>query len=193
MEMEMTSATTMAMESSSTATSGMAMSMGGDSDCKVSMLLNWTTMNACFLTSSFKITSNFTFLLACLLAFLLVLSLEFLRRLQRTYDRYLLNRSKEPSKPLEMEERLLGKDEILDTLVDERPLVVVVEQLIRGLLHVSQFAVSYCVMLLYMSSNGYIIISILCGALVGFALFTRDMMRPGMKLDVEVMKKDCCG
>ncbi|CAG8970669.1 hypothetical protein HYALB_00003424 [Hymenoscyphus albidus] len=157
MEMEMTSATTMAMEASSTASSGMAMSMGGDSDCKVSMLLNWTTMNACFLTSSFKITSKFTFLLACLFAFFLVLSLEFLRRLQRTYDRYLLNRSKEPSKPLEMEERLLGKDEILDTLVDERPLVVVVEQLIRGLLHVSQFAVSYCVMLLYMSSNGMVV------------------------------------
>lgn len=100
-----------------------------------------------------------------------------------------------------MEEKLFDKDEALP-LPKERTIVILVEQLTRGALHVSQFAVSYCAMLLYMSSNGmsppssplpssssfhvntclgYIIISILCGALVGFALFTRDTLRPGAR------------
>lgn len=80
----------------------------------------------------------------------------------------------------------------------ERQVTVVVEQLMRVVLHVSQFVVSYCVILLYMSNNGislpfpspflplqslgYIIISILFGALVGFALFTRDTLEPSSTL-----------
>jgi copper transporter 1 len=35
-----------------------------------------------------------------------------------------------------------------------RTTVVVLEQLLRGLVHTVQFSVSYCIMLLFMYSNG---------------------------------------
>ena len=53
----------------------------------------------------------------------------------------------------EMEEKLLAK-EGKATSGRERMLVVVLEQGARGLLHVVQFSVSYCIMLLFMYSNG---------------------------------------
>ena len=51
-----------------------------------------------------------------------------------------------------MEEKLLGTGATRE--MGDRRMVVVIEQLARGMLHVLQFGVSYCVMLLYMSSNG---------------------------------------
>ncbi|PVH88780.1 Ctr copper transporter [Cadophora sp. DSE1049] len=146
----------------------------------IQMLLNWHTIDACFLSSIFHIRSSFTFFLACLGAFLLVISLEFLRRFQREFDRYLRKRNeflqaKAYVLPEETEEKLLDKGTNVEQ-TRKKKVVVVLEQLLRGLIHVVQFSVSYCIMLLFMYSNGYIIISILVGALVGFALFTRDTL-----------------
>lgn len=126
------------------------------------MLLNWTTIDACFLFPTFHIHSTFTFFLTCLGSFLLVISLEFLRRLQREFDRYLRTRKltrteKEYVLPEEMEEKLLDKGTGVEaskgTAGKERP-VVVMEQVLRGLVHMVQFSVSYCIMLLFMYSNG---------------------------------------
>lgn len=44
------------------------------------------------------------------------------------------------------------------------------QQTVRATLHTMQFAVAYFIMLLAMSYNGYIIISIFIGAFVGFWL-----------------------
>jgi copper transporter 1 len=126
------------------------------------MLLNWHTIDACFLSSTFHIRSSFTFFLSCLAAFLLVISLEYIRRAQRNFDRYLRARNavlqdEEYALPEETEEKLLpngsgGKN--LMRRMKERTTVVVLEQLLRGLIHTVQFSVSYCIMLLFMYSNG---------------------------------------
>ncbi|KAL2068822.1 hypothetical protein VTL71DRAFT_15160 [Oculimacula yallundae] len=189
-------ATTTAVQQAVT-TPAMAMSMGGTSGCKLSMLLNWHTIDACFLSSIFHIRSSFTFFLACLGAFLLVISLEFLRRFQRGFDRHLRKRNKllqeeAYAQPEETEEKLL------ETGLDlkqrrQKVLLVVLEQLLRGAIHAVQFAASYCIMLLFMYSNGYIIISILVGALVGFALFTRDTLYSSQDTNNnDEMEKSCC-
>jgi copper transporter 1 len=107
--------------------------------------------------------------------------------------------------PEETEEKLLpngSEEKNLMRRLKGRTAAVVLEQLLRGLIHTVQFSVSYCIMLLFMYSNGkylssfsssslkktiseerihwysagYIIISILIGSLVGFALFTRDTL-----------------
>ena len=57
------------------------------------MLLNWHTVDACFLSSTFHIRSSFAFFLSCLAALLLVVSLEYIRRAQRNFDRYLRARN----------------------------------------------------------------------------------------------------
>jgi copper transporter 1 len=130
------------------------------------MLLNWHTIDACFLSSAFHIRSSFTFFLSCLAAFLLVISLEFLRRSQGDFDRYLRARNailqdEEYALPEETEEKLLpnggsgsgsGREKLMSKLKARTP--VVLEQLLRGFIHTVQFAVSYCIMLLFMYSNG---------------------------------------
>ncbi|OAL27413.1 hypothetical protein AYO22_03688 [Fonsecaea multimorphosa] len=66
---------------SASASSGM--SMGG---CKISMTWNWYTVGACFISKSWQVTSGGIFALSCIGVILLVISLEFLRRVQREYD-----------------------------------------------------------------------------------------------------------
>lgn len=79
---------------------------------------------------------------------------------------------------------------------------IILEQIFRASLHVLQFGISYCVMMMWMYSNGsfaffippplscsfcfqtckelinagYILICILLGAMTGFGMFTRDML-----------------
>jgi copper transporter 1 len=128
------------------------------------MLLNWHTIDACFLSSAFHIRSSTTFFLSCFAAFLLVISLEYIRRAQRNFDRYLRARNavlqdEEYALPDETEEKLLpnesgsGREKLMRGL-QGRTTVVVLEQLLRGLIHTVQFSVSYCIMLLFMYSNG---------------------------------------
>lgn len=131
------------------------------------MLLNWHTIDTCFLSSTFHVRSTGGFFLACLCCFLLVISLEFLRRLQRTYDRYLLTKhaflTEKWQEADDMTQELLPmksqtKSENLSSPTKSRillpPMVVVLEQLARGVIHMVQFAASYCVMLLVMYTNG---------------------------------------
>jgi copper transporter 1 len=135
------------------------------------MLLNWNTIDACFLFSAFHIRSSFTFFLACLGSFLLVIALEFLRRSQRKFDRHLrarkvIRQDKEYVLPEEMEEKLLDKGTGVGASaspgVKERPVVVMMEQILRGLIHMIQFLISYCIMLLFMYSNGMYFSSLSC-------------------------------
>jgi copper transporter 1 len=126
------------------------------------MLLNWHTIDACFLSSVFHIRSTSTFFLSCLASFLLVISLEFLRRAQRDFDRFLRARNsklqdEEYVLPDDMEEKLLpsdGQKDILRGKLKGRMVVIVAEQLLRSLIYTVQFSVSYCIMLLFMYSNG---------------------------------------
>jgi copper transporter 1 len=126
------------------------------------MLLNWHTIDACFLSSTFHIRSPFAFFLSCFAAFLLVISLEYIRRAQRNFDKYLRARNavqqdEEYALPEETEKKLLpnesGREELMRRL-KARTTMVVLEQLLRGLNHTVQFSVSYCIMLLFMYSNG---------------------------------------
>ena len=54
------------------------------------MLWNWYTIDACFFSTSWHITSKGMFAGSCIGVIALVLLLEFLRRLQREYDGFLL-------------------------------------------------------------------------------------------------------
>jgi len=168
------------------------------------MLLNWYTLDSCFLTSVFHVRSQFGFFAVCLSAFLLVIVLEFFRRLQRDFDRYLLikhaaSKDESYSAPRDMEEKLLPTSKDKSTSMGHNVLMLetnaMIEQLARGLIHMVQFAVSYCIMLLFMYSNGFIIISILLGATVGFAMFTRDTLysREGMGESAVEKVERCCG
>ncbi|KAH6630756.1 putative high affinity copper protein [Chaetomium sp. MPI-SDFR-AT-0129] len=166
--------------------------------CKISMLWNWYTLDACFLARSFHITSHAAFAATCIGVILLVIALEALRRLGREYDERIQRGFGERARALaaladdeaETENGVVGaggfRDEVevdadgdgsssssrTRAIARGEPRTVTfratpVQQLVRAVIHTATFGVAYVVMLLAMYYNGYIIISILVGALLG--------------------------
>ncbi|RAH43989.1 high-affinity Cu transporter CTR3 [Aspergillus brunneoviolaceus CBS 621.78] len=66
----------------------------GSSSCQISMLWNWTTIDACFLSKTWHITTKSMFAGTCLGTICLVVCLEFLRRVAREYDAFLVRRAR---------------------------------------------------------------------------------------------------
>ncbi|KAJ9203700.1 hypothetical protein DTO164E3_335 [Paecilomyces variotii] len=200
MEMgSMTSTASAAMSSSTGMNMGsMSMDMGGD--CKVSMLWNWDTIDACFLSKSWHITSHGMFGGSCIGVICLVLVLELLRRIGREYDAYIVRRttiqryhttttpsshnasccgpesSSDETNALAKHSTPNAKSNTIPPMPPTgktgpiRPTFF--EQLVRATLHMLQFAVAYFIMLLAMYFNGYIIICIFIGAFLGAFFFS---------------------
>ena len=126
------------------------------------MLLNWNTIDACFLSAHLHMRTRFQFALTCLAAFLLVIFLEFLRKRQRSFDRYLRDKhaflqENTYVEPNDVTKRLLdapSTGSLHSLFTRKRSFIVVLEQVARGLIHATQFSISYCIMLLFMYSNG---------------------------------------
>ncbi|OTA70014.1 Ctr-domain-containing protein [Hypoxylon sp. EC38] len=203
MTMDMSSTTmTMAMSSTGTATaavststamSGMDMGgMGGSNDCKISMLWNWYTVDSCFLSSSWHNTTTGMFAGSCIGVILLTMSLELLRRTVKEYDRYLVRKhasniipapsAATPAKNGDDKAALENATSFNQDVVRSgsfRPTVL--EQAVRALLHMVQFAVAYFIMLLAMYYNGYIIICIFIGAYIGAFIFHWEHLDVGRR------------
>ncbi|PLB45569.1 copper transporter [Aspergillus steynii IBT 23096] len=217
---------------------GMDHDMGGS--CQISMLWNWNTIDACFLSSSWHITSKGMFAGSCIGVIVLVMALEFLRRLGREYDAFIINRARLRAKYLDLDPATLtstkpgagpaeetccssssnnnDNDNDNDAGPSKTPAPVSVptsalatgfkggrgegkrgirptpiEQTIRALLHMVQFAVAYFVMLLAMYFNGYIIICIFIGAFLGAMMFSwEEIGGNGFENDATAVTK-CCG
>ncbi|GIZ43982.1 hypothetical protein CKM354_000719100 [Cercospora kikuchii] len=179
MDMAAMSATSSGAMPASTAASmdDMDMGMGG---CKINMLWNWYTIDACFLSESWRITSKGMFAGSCIGVILLVMVLEALRRAAKEYDAFIVRkRMAAVQPPTATGSQLSDSDSSKNasataTAMPSRPLSfrpTMVEQLIRALLHMLQFAVAYFIMLLAMYYNGYIIICIFIGAFIGAFVF----------------------
>lgn len=142
---------------------------------------------------------------SCIGVICLVVSLEFLRRLGREYDRYIIGqfryRNLDPvsggheNSSIESafsESRSKNGDDGLgrDEGPAKKPLGVRVkeiqkdrqfrpsffQQMVRALLHMVQFGVAYFIMLLAMYYNGYFIICILIGAFIGYFVFSWEQV-----------------
>ncbi|KAK4197173.1 putative high affinity copper protein [Triangularia verruculosa] len=145
-------------------------------NCKISMLWNWYTIDACFLSSSWHITTNGAFAATCIGVILMVILLEALRRIGKEYDEHIQRdfaarvalianggRTALPAQcPASSSSAEAGAAPQTVTF-RASPL----QQLVRALIHTATFGLAYIVMLLAMYYNGYVIISILIGALLG--------------------------
>lgn len=116
------------------------------------MLWNWYTVDSCFIARTWKITSSGMFAGSCIGVMLLVVSLEFLRRSVKEYDRYLVRKHAEyqtgvtASNGAKCPKGNSSMPSVSPSMsIGYRPRVT--EQAIRALLHVAQFAVAYFVML----------------------------------------------
>ncbi|CAK1363976.1 unnamed protein product [Cercospora beticola] len=179
MDMAAMSATSSGAMPTSTAASmdDMDMGMGG---CKINMLWNWYTIDACFLSESWRITSKGMFAGSCIGVILLVMVLEALRRAAKEYDAFIVRKRMTAVQPSTATSSQPSDSDssknasATATAMPSRPLSfrpTMAEQLIRALLHMLQFAVAYFIMLLAMYYNGYIIICIFIGAFIGAFVF----------------------
>jgi copper transporter 1 len=157
------------------------------------MLWNWNTVDSCehirrsrlqptditgFISESWRINSNGIFAASCLGVILLVMSLEFLRRMAKIYNSYLLSQHQlaHPGHSSSETKGLLPS-----TSCDQVPLTNsprppfrpnMKQQAARATFHMLQFAVAYFVMLLAMYYNGFILLSICIGAWFGSFVFS---------------------
>lgn len=133
-----------------------------------------------FLASTWHVRSDGAFAASCIGVVLLVVVLEALRRTGKEYDSYLLRsfqqiaasraanevtNAETPDSASNSSKQAAVRVQSTVQYLTLRPTFV--QQLIRSVIHMSTFAVAYFVMLLAMYFNGYIIISIFIGALIG--------------------------
>lgn len=117
------------------------------------MLWNWDTIDTCYLAASWHIANTGMFVASCIGACLLSITLEAMRRVNRSYDAYIL--------------RQLAA---LNSANDFKPVprrATALQQAIRAILHAVLFGLAYIVMLIVMTANGYMILSIIIGAGTG--------------------------
>lgn len=162
------------------------------------MFWNWYTLDACFLSTTWHITSKGMFAGSCIGVIALVLLLEFLRRLQREYDRLIqqpatqtAHASSNPKDNLNCKVSSNSGASAEDPPHSAVPLLggywerslpltrsghvaTVFQQIVRAGLYTLQFCIAYMIMLLAMYYNGYILVCIFIGAFVGFFFFSWD-------------------
>ncbi|KAF2798813.1 Ctr copper transporter [Melanomma pulvis-pyrius CBS 109.77] len=134
------------------------------------MLWNWYTIDACFLAESWHITSGGMFAASCIGVALLVVCLEFMRRLGKEHDAYLLRqfqRNLHSRRTAEAAEANCCSSPVALEPQYATFRATPLQQLIRAVIHGVTLGLAYIVMLLAMYYNGYIIISIILGAILG--------------------------
>ncbi|KAG5973079.1 hypothetical protein E4U56_005279 [Claviceps arundinis] len=203
------SPTTVAMPTASAKSMG---GMGGGSGCKISMLFNLYTIDSCFLSSQWRITSNAAFAGSCIGVFLLTLVLELLRRSIKEYDRYLIRQhrsrhqtasnatgsttgsatgSATPPNTTKNCAAAVSSITCGKAIPPFRPNAL--QQGIRAFLHLLAFFVGYILMLLAMYYNGYILLCIFLGAFVGAFIFQWEELLGDEPTSAAQETTLCCG
>ncbi|RYO83727.1 hypothetical protein DL766_005834 [Monosporascus sp. MC13-8B] len=169
--------------------------IGGEAGCKVDMLWNWYTIDACFLTRSWRIQNQGMMAATCIGVILMVICLEFLRRLGKEYDD-LIQRQFQRHVAAQSTTMPSPSDNSCAGLPAAEPQIVLyraspLQQVIRSIIHAATFGLAYIIMLLAMYFNGYIIISIFIGA--GIGKFLCDWMVVKVVLNNEQGGKGATG
>ncbi|KAH8168243.1 hypothetical protein CIB48_g66 [Xylaria polymorpha] len=155
---------------------GSGMETDGDS-CSTHMLWNWNTIGACFFAESWQIKTQGMMAATCIGVFLLAIMLEFVRRLGKEYDQFVVRQFQQHVDSRAAMAR--SKDDCCaegpqmngQTLMFR---ATPIQQAIRSFIHAVAFGIAYILMLIAMAFNGYVIIVIIIGA--GFGKFVCDWM-----------------
>lgn len=150
-------ATTSLANGTSTVRDGRGRMRGGTGKpCKISMLFNYDTIDACFFTKNWQISHQGQFASTCLGAFALCLLLEFLRRISQEFDKLLVKRHSWKHRHIKLkplnraQEQAAESQRRVPSPADAIPPLKLNwwQQAIRAVLHTGQFTVAYFIMLL---------------------------------------------
>lgn len=174
------------------------------------MLWNWDVLDACFMSASWHIYSKAMFGGSCIGVVVLAILLEFLRRAGKEYDRFIVAQhgrmlasspTMVPSSPHAFGRNGTNEAPGATTAAGVRGPTTFVsrpnisQQATRALLHMCQFAVGYCLVLLAMYYNGYIVICIFISVYIGCFVFGWESLNVRNKGDdcLEENINVCCG
>ena len=141
------------------------------------MLWNWYTIDACFLTASWRIENNGMMAASCIGTVFLGMLIELCRRLGKEYDIFLIrqfHRQAAELNPPPERKTTNAEEGSASASASAEPSqsdvimrATALQQAIRALLHAVTFGGAYITMLLAMYFNGFIIICIFIGAALG--------------------------
>lgn len=176
------------------------------------MLWNWDTVDACFISSSWKILDNGMMAASCVGVVFLVVVLEALRWMGKQFDNTMIAQMKRQGNTLlasRVASSISADDEKYNSDASQEVFsqssglrtiklrVSPVQQFLRAVLHAVIFGVAYVIIMLAMYFNGYIIISIILGA--GLGKFLCDWLSVVVSMDdrdgspnAEPAKKTTC-
>ncbi|KAL8862913.1 MAG: hypothetical protein Q9178_000855 [Gyalolechia marmorata] len=135
--------------------------------CNMNMLFTWDTTNLCIIFPQWRIYSTFSLLLSLLGVIILTAGYELVRELSRRYE----------ASSAEYVNRLPNDDEDLrerSSYLWAGKNVGVAEKkqkLFKALLYAAQVFYSFFIMLLFMTYNGWVMLSVAVGAFVGYLAF----------------------
>ncbi|OMJ17372.1 Copper transport protein CTR2 [Smittium culicis] len=132
------------------------------------MALNWQTKNVCILVESWRIDSFYSLIISCILVFSLGLFFEKLRLLISNYEDSISKQN------LYIEELESNESSItpLSNLHNLQHNVSKSSRMIRASLYGFMIFYSYCMMLIAMTYNGFLIVSLISGTIAGFYYYT---------------------
>lgn len=203
MTMDMGASMSMPMASATAAAGGHSgMSMGNN--CKISMLWNWNTIDACFISSDWQITNGGMFAGTCIGVFFWVIAICLVQRLHREFDRYIYRQWAEKNgvvgacvptnvdRDSSMSSPIKGK--FASFVAKAGPTSTVFrpniwQQFIRACLFTLEFGAGYLLMLMAMYYNGYILITMWLGALFGYFFLGGDTANGFGSI---LQKSTCC-
>ncbi|KAF2124079.1 Ctr-domain-containing protein [Dothidotthia symphoricarpi CBS 119687] len=143
------------------------------SSCVMEMTWNWRIVDSCFLADSWHITNNGMFAASCIGVALLVVCLEFLRRVGHEYDALLTRQFQRRVRAQQAALAAATSSNCCDGPASTLGTQFVtfratgLQQLVRAILHGVTLGLAYIIMLIVMSFNGYMFISIVLGGILG--------------------------
>ncbi|RHZ48852.1 hypothetical protein Glove_541g31 [Diversispora epigaea] len=143
---------------------------GGNSTCNSHMLWNWETKNVCIVFSWWSANSVPSLIFSCLIVLLLAVSFEVLRNLSRKYDLKIYSAA---------HRELEGGDSSNSSTVNNNNRfvrVTYIQQFIRSVIYSIQVFLSFFLMLIFMTFNGFLIISLVIGAGLGYFFFGKHTL-----------------
>ncbi|CAG8645136.1 2562_t:CDS:2 [Acaulospora morrowiae] len=158
---------------------------GGDGEftCSNSMLFNWEYRNLCIVFSWWGVNSIPGLILSCAIICILAITFEVLRFVSRKYDEKIYLSGHRP-----LEEETANASTSTNT-GNSRPVRIThIQQIMRSLIYSIQVLLSFFLMLMFMTYNGFVMISVVIGAGIGYFFFGRHVLTK-----VEVGERDVIG
>ncbi|GBB90545.1 hypothetical protein RclHR1_17530003 [Rhizophagus clarus] len=152
---------------------------GDESACSMQMLFNWDTEKLCIVFTWWRVNNIGFLILSCFIVILLATSYELLKLLSRKYDSKI-----QASSHLRLQEGRDANSEEVSTQNIQSHLIRITyaQQLVRTLIHTAQVFLSFFLMLIFMTYNGFMMISVIIGAAIGYLIFANRILDSGSKL-----------